>query len=87
MIKQREEASLIQRHNSILASQIISFFYNKSPEHAESAVYRIGQGEKSTFWYWELNYKLQYYREFRAVNLTKGKKLYAEENFKSLLWH
>jgi len=87
MIKQRQQANIIQPYNHGLTSQIKSFFQNKSQEQVESAVYRIGRGEKSTFWYWEINYELRHYREFRAVNLAKGKKLYEEENFDSLLWY
>ena len=36
---------------------------------------------KSIFWYWELNYELQYYREFRAVDLAEGQKIFQEEDF------
>lgn len=41
----------------------------------------MGQGEKSTFWYWELNYELGYYREFRTTDLAKGKERFRAEVF------
>ncbi len=44
----------------------------------------MGRGENSIFWYWEINYKLQYYRDFHAIDLVEGEKRFQGENFE--LW-
>ena len=41
----------------------------------------MGHGEKSIFWYWEIDYKLGHYREFQTIDLAKGQKRFREENF------
>jgi hypothetical protein len=81
MIKQREQAKILERHHPNLASRIKSLFPNKSQNGVESALYRMGRGEKSIFWYWEINYKLRYYRDFRAIDLSKGEKIFRGEDF------
>ncbi len=43
----------------------------------------MGRGERSIFWYWEVNHKSQYYREFRSIDLAEGETRFQEEDFDS----
>jgi len=81
MIKQRERANVIRRYHPNLTSKVKSLFRNKSRDGVESGLYRMGHGEKSIFWYWELNHKLQYYRHFRAIDLVEGERVFREQDF------
>lgn len=81
MIKQRRRVNIIERYYPNLASRMKSLLHDESRERVESALYRMGSGVKSIFWYWEINYELQHYREFRTIDLAEGQKLYHEENF------
>lgn len=53
----------------------------KSNPTVETNLYCIGQGEKAIYWFWEINYELEYYREFRTIDLAGGQKVYREERF------
>ena len=81
MVKQRKQANIIQRYYPDWSSRIKLLFRNKTPQPLESALYRMGHGEKSIFWYWEIDYKLGHYREFRTIDLEKGEKRFREEDF------
>src|SRR5690348_3375835 len=83
MVKMREQGNIIQRHSPSLISRLKSFFWDQPPEHFESALYRMGHGEKSIFWYWEIDYELGHYREFRTVDLAEGERRFREEDFGS----
>ena len=41
----------------------------------------MGHGEKSIFWYWEIDYQSGHYRDFRTIDLPKGEKKFRGENF------
>ncbi len=84
MVKKRQEAGLVQLRHPNLTSQVLSkLFRSKSQKMFDSALYRIGHDEKSIFWYWEIDYKLRQYREFRTTDLAKGEKRFKEEIFAS----
>lgn len=38
-----------------------------------------GQGDKKTYWYWELDVKLKYYRDYQTSDLAEGYKIFQEE--------
>jgi len=83
MVKLRRRGNIIQRYYPSLTSRVKSFFRGKPRERFESALYRMGHGEKSIFWYWEIDYGLQHYREFRTIDLAEGARLFREEDFDS----
>ncbi len=37
----------------------------------------MGHDSKSIFWYWEINYDLETYRQFKTVDLAEGERLYS----------
>ena len=81
MVKQLEQANIIQRYYPNWSSRIEFIFRSKTQGHSESAHYRMGHDEKSIFWYWEIDYKLGHYREIRVIDLEKGEKRFREEDF------
>lgn len=81
MVKQRKQTGILQRYRPNWPSRIKSFFCDKYRECFESAVYRVGQGEKSVFWYWEIDFELGHYRDFETVDLMEGERRFREENF------
>ncbi len=84
MIKKRREAGIIQQCHPKFTSRIKSmFFHNKPRDQFESALYRLGHGRKSVLWYWEIDYKLGHYREFRTTDLAEGEKSFQTEDFAS----
>ncbi len=54
-----------------------------STKRFESGLYRQGCGEKSIFWYWEINYELGYCRQFWTTDLAEGERRFQEEDFAS----
>lgn len=81
MVKQRKQADVIQRYQPNWSSRFKFRFRNKTQGHFESALYCMGHGDKSIFWYWEIDSKLGHYREFRTIDLAKGQKRFREEDF------
>ena len=81
MVKQRKQANIIQRYYPDWPSRIKFLFRNKTQQPFESALYCMGHGDKSIFWYWEIDYKLGHYRDFRTIDLAKGEKRFREEDF------
>lgn len=81
MVKQRKQAKVIQRHHPKLSSWIKFLFRDKATGRFESALYQMGHGEKSIFWYWEIDHELGHYREFRSLDLAEGEKKFREEDF------
>lgn len=81
MIKRNREAGVVRPYYPNLASRIKSLLGRKSRGRRESGLYLRGHGSKSIFWYWEINYELGHYQEFKAVNLSEGKEIYREERF------
>lgn len=81
MIKQYQRARIIKRYHPNLTSRLKSLLCHKSNNHVESGLYRMGHHVKSIFWYWEINHELEYYREFRAVDLAEGEKKFEEGDF------
>lgn len=39
----------------------------------------MGSGSKSIFWYWEIDYELETYRDFKAIDLAEGEVAYREK--------
>lgn len=58
-------------------------FLSNPQGRIESGLYVIGRDSKSVFWYWEINYDLETYREFRTLYLVEGETLYREGWFDS----
>lgn len=88
MIKRRKQANVIQLHRPKWSSRIKSLLRDtRTREHFESAIYRRGHGEKSTFWYWEINYDLGHYRHFETIDLAEGEKRFREEPFDAPEWN
>ena len=83
MVKRREQANIIQRYHPKWSSRIKSLFRGKSRERVEAAAYRHGQGEKSIFWYWEIDYELGHFRTFDTLDWVEGMKRFREEDFGS----
>jgi len=81
VIGQDERTGLIQRHHTDFASRLKSLVPRKSDVGVESGLYRIGRGKKAIYWFWEINYELEYYRQFKTIDLAKGQKVYREERF------
>ena len=81
MVKQLEQANIIQRYHPNWSSRIKFPFRSKTQERFKSALYRRGHDEKSIFWYWEIDYKLGHYREFYTIDLAKGEKRFRAEDF------
>src|ERR1700742_2187586 len=81
MVKRRKQANVIQQYHPKLSSRVKFIFRDKTQRRFESALYRMGHGDKSVFWYWEINYELGRYREFRTINLAAGEKRFGEEDF------
>ena len=46
---------------------------------AESGLYVVGRDPGSIFWYWEIHYDLETYREFQTLDLAEGEGLFREE--------
>ncbi len=84
MVKKRQDAGIIQRCYPKLFTRIkLKFFRNKPRQKFESALFRIGRNEKSIFWYWEIDYELEHYRDFKTIDLREGEKRFKEEDFAS----
>ncbi len=84
MVKKSKEASLIQRYHPSLTSRFkMKLFRTTHRKQFESALYRMGRDEKSIFWYWEIDYELGYFRQFRTTDLVEGEKKFREEDFSS----
>lgn len=81
MVRQRKQANVIQRYYPKWYSRIRSLFRNKNQERFESVLYRVGQGEKSIFWYWKIDYESRYYTDLQTINLADGEKRFREEDF------
>ncbi len=79
MVEKREEAGIIQLCRPNTTSRVLS----ELSKPFESALYRMGRGEKSIFWYWEINYKRGHYRDFKTTDLAEGEKRFREEDFAS----
>lgn len=58
-----------------------SSLLDKTQGRVESGLYVVGHGPKSIFWNWEINHDLGTYRQFRTIDLAKGKRVYREERF------
>lgn len=54
---------------------------NKSQGRTESGLYIVGHGSKSIFWYWEIDYDLETFRQFETPDLDEGERLYQGECF------
>jgi len=54
-------------------------FLDKPQGRVESGLNILGRDSKSIFWYWEINYDLQTYRDFEAIDLAEGERLYREQ--------
>ncbi len=84
MVKKRQEAGIIQQYYPNLTSRLKSKLFRPKPRQSfETALYRQGRDEKSIFWYWEINYKLGYSRQFWTTDLVEGEKRFREEYFAS----
>ena len=43
----------------------------------------MGRGEKSIFWYWEIDRESQQYRQFQAIDLAAGEGAFQNNHFDS----
>lgn len=86
MVKRRKQANIVQRYHSKLSTRVKSLFGGKARGPFESALYRVGQGEKSIFWYWEIDYELWHYRQFQTTDLAEGEMRFREEDFDMPDW-
>ncbi|KAF9451467.1 hypothetical protein P691DRAFT_807829 [Macrolepiota fuliginosa MF-IS2] len=80
-IKRWKECGMIQPYHPNLGSQLKSLITKKSRGKLISELFCVGHGPKSVFWYWEINLKEEYYRDFRTSNLVEGERIYREEKF------
>ncbi|KAF9449066.1 hypothetical protein P691DRAFT_774915 [Macrolepiota fuliginosa MF-IS2] len=80
-IRRWKEYGIIQPYYPNFTSLFKSLISKKSQRELISGLYRIGRGSKSIFWYWEINFKEEYYQEFWAANLAEGKRVYQREQF------
>lgn len=83
MVENRMQANVIRRYYPNFIRWIRSFFREELQERFESALFHVGHGEKSIFWYWEFDYELQHFREFHTIDLAEGEKRFREETFAS----
>lgn len=58
------------------SDRIKSLFRNRTQEHFESAIYRMGHGKKSVFWYRKLTS-----RHFKTIDLAEGEERFREGEF------
>ncbi|KAF9443407.1 hypothetical protein P691DRAFT_643682, partial [Macrolepiota fuliginosa MF-IS2] len=75
-IKRWKECGIIQSYYPNLASWFKSLVLKKSQDKLISKLYRVGHGPKSIFWCFEINFKEEYYQEFRAADLAEGEQIY-----------
>ncbi|KAF9442342.1 hypothetical protein P691DRAFT_714489 [Macrolepiota fuliginosa MF-IS2] len=81
VIKRWKECGVIQPYHRNLGSRFKSLIAKKSRGELISGLFRMGHGTKSIFWYWEVNFKEEYYQDFMAADLAEGEKIYREEQF------
>ncbi|KAF9442369.1 hypothetical protein P691DRAFT_779436 [Macrolepiota fuliginosa MF-IS2] len=80
-IKRWKEYGIIRPYYPNFTSRFKSLVPEKLQGKFISGLYRLGHGPRSIFWYWEINFKDEYYREFRAADLAEGKRAYRDEQF------
>jgi hypothetical protein len=83
-ISRLEATQVIQRYQPSSTSLELPLFRCDPDGHALSGLYIKGQGQMSTFWYWFLDAKMRYYRDFETVNLVGGERIFRDEDFE--LW-
>lgn len=49
-------------------------------QFCQSGLFILGQGKKSVFWYWEIDFKEKVYREFHAPNLDEGMNAFEQKH-------
>ncbi|KAF9447987.1 hypothetical protein P691DRAFT_730472 [Macrolepiota fuliginosa MF-IS2] len=80
-IKRWKECGIIQSYYPNFTSRFKSLVSKKSQGKPISGLYRLGHSSKSAFWYWEIDFKEEYYQEFLAADLVEGGRAYREEQF------
>ncbi|KAF9444073.1 hypothetical protein P691DRAFT_363226 [Macrolepiota fuliginosa MF-IS2] len=80
LIERLRQMGIIWTYQHSLAS-FMSSLPTKSQEQRISGLYCIGNGPKSIFWYWEIDFQAKYYQEFRTIDLAEGARIYREERF------
>lgn len=68
-----------QKRNITRPYRPTSPFLDIPQGRVESGLNIMGRDSKSTFWYWEINYDLETFREFETIDLADGERLYREE--------
>ncbi|KAF9443084.1 hypothetical protein P691DRAFT_680260, partial [Macrolepiota fuliginosa MF-IS2] len=76
-----QQAGVVRACDPACISSFMSSFPAKSQDQSISGLYYMGHEPKSVFWYWEINVKLGFYREFVAADLAEGGRIYREERF------
>ncbi|KAF9443408.1 hypothetical protein P691DRAFT_842811 [Macrolepiota fuliginosa MF-IS2] len=76
LVEQIQKAGIVQPYHNGFSSQLKSFLHHKSQGQPVTGLYRMGNGLKSTFWYWEIDFKLGHFQGFHAVNLDEGERVY-----------
>ncbi|KAF9442811.1 hypothetical protein P691DRAFT_788958 [Macrolepiota fuliginosa MF-IS2] len=80
-IKQLQQAGVMQAYDPDPVSSFARSFPPQSQDQLIFALYRMGHESKSIFWYWEFDSEHKIYREFRAIDLVEGGRVFREQQF------
>lgn len=76
----------IERHKAAGILHPVTHYAMAAPhDQFLSGLFIQGSVSKSIFWYWEIDFAAQTYKEVQAIDLDHGMKLFRDENFEE--WH
>ncbi|KAJ3576063.1 hypothetical protein NP233_g692 [Leucocoprinus birnbaumii] len=80
-IRRRQEAGLIKPfYRNTFERLKAMILRHKTRGPLESGFYKMGKGEKSIIWYWEINHEKRYYQSIRSPSLDDAMRVYERED-------